>query len=97
MYRTPEQISARIDELIAEIRQSIERTVTEWPSGRQISHTTRQARDIVCIGHGHILAALALRWAGKPLDHGLRLLMEPSSVAILSYVSFFPHDRSIKA
>lgn len=62
--------------------------MTEWPGGRQIAHATRSARDIVCVGHGHILAALALRWADKPLDHDIRLLMEPSSVAVLSYVSF---------
>ncbi|EYE95064.1 phosphoglycerate mutase family protein [Aspergillus ruber CBS 135680] len=81
----PEQITTRLDELIAEIRQNIEKSVTEWPGGLQISHATRSARDIVCVGHGHILAALALRWVGMPLDHGMRLLMEPSSVAVLSF------------
>ncbi|BCR92737.1 phosphoglycerate mutase family protein [Aspergillus chevalieri] len=37
---TPEQVSNRLDQLIAEIRQNIENTVTEWPGGRQIAHTT---------------------------------------------------------
>lgn len=87
--RTPEQVSDRLDLLISEIREAIGGTAASWPGGQLVAHATGLPRDIVCIGHGHILAALAMRWAGQPVRNGMRLLMEPSSVAILGYVFFF--------
>jgi probable phosphoglycerate mutase len=39
------------------------------------------------VAHGHILAAMAIRWVGLPLDTGMmRLIFEPGGVAVLGYV-----------
>ena len=39
--------------------------------------------DIVCVAHGHILSALALRWAEQPLANGMRLLIETGGLGLL--------------
>lgn len=44
---------------------------------------SRKPKNIVCVAHGHILAALALRWAEQPLRNGMRLLNETAGVAVL--------------
>ena len=85
-YRSPQQVTERIDSLLAEIKQRILTTATSWPGGNIVAHATGEARDIVCIGNGHILSAMALRWTGQPLGNGMRLLIEPASVAVLGYV-----------
>ncbi|KAI9925147.1 hypothetical protein ASPWEDRAFT_45931 [Aspergillus wentii DTO 134E9] len=85
---SPQQVSDRLDNLIHEIRSVIESTAASWPGGQVVAHAAEEPRDVVCIGHGHILAGLALRWAGQPLRNGMRLLMEPGGVAVLG----FEHD-----
>lgn len=64
----------------------MESTAASWPGGKVVAHVAPEPRDVVCIGHGHSLAALAMRWAGQPLKNGTRLLIEPAGVAILGYV-----------
>lgn len=85
--RSPQQVANRVDALIAEIKEKVLNTAASWPGGNIVARATGEARDIVCIGHGHVLSAMALRWAGQSLANGLRLLLEPSSVAVLGYVS----------
>lgn len=65
----------------------MEGTAASWPGGQVVAHAAGEPRDIVCIGHGHILAAMALRWIGQPLRHAARLLIEPAGVAVLGYAS----------
>lgn len=84
--RSPHQVANRVDALISEIKEKVLNTAASWPGGSIVAHATGEARDIVCIGHGHVLSAMALRWAGQSLANGLRLLLEPSSVAVLGYV-----------
>lgn len=86
MDRSPEEVSNRVDELIREIRGFLESTAASWPGGQVIAHAAGEPRDVVCIGHGHILSALALRWVGAPLNMGFRLLIEPAGVAVLGCV-----------
>lgn len=83
VHRSPQQVTERIDALIAEIKQRILTTATAWPGGSIVTHTTGEASDIVCIGDGHVLSAMALRWVRQPLGNGMRLLIEPASVAVL--------------
>lgn len=80
-------MSNRVDELIHEIRTVMESTAASWPGGQVVAHAAGEPRDVVCIGHGHILAAMALRWVDEPLENGVRLLMEPAGVAVLGYLS----------
>ncbi|KAJ9363484.1 histidine phosphatase superfamily [Paecilomyces variotii] len=74
---SPEAVSHRLDELIKDMKR-----FTKGPQGRE------RAPDIVCIAHGHILSALALRWAEQPLSHGMRFLIQTAGVGILC----FEHD-----
>lgn len=76
---SPQQVSDRLDHLIAELKTQIGRVCSERPGGQNIP----QLRNIVCVAHGHILAALALRWAQQPLKNGMRLLMDTAGVAVL--------------
>lgn len=67
----------------------IEGNSASWPGGQIVSHRSQHAQDIVCVAHGHILAAMAIRWVGLPLDTGMmRLIFEPGGVAVLGYVLF---------
>lgn len=85
--RSPAQVSERLDRLIAEIKTVIEKSSPSWPSGQIVSRGAVQAQDIVCVGHGHVLAAFVLRWVGLPLEpNAVRLVLEPSGVAVLGYV-----------
>ncbi|GAD94021.1 predicted protein [Paecilomyces variotii No. 5] len=78
---SPSDVSSRLDELIEEIKR--------YTSGPGQTGGKERAPDIVCIAHGHILSALALRWAEQPLSHGMRLLVQTAGVGILC----FEHDE----
>ncbi|KAJ5105346.1 hypothetical protein NUU61_002693 [Penicillium alfredii] len=87
---SPKQVSDRLDSLIQEIKSFIEKSSTTWPSGQIEGARSQQAQDIVCVGHGHVLAALALRWVGSSLMAGhMRLIFEPGGVAVLGYEPLF--------
>jgi len=75
--RSPEQVTARLDRLIAEIREKwhgpvIGKTDTEDCNG-----------DVLIVAHGHILRAFAMRWAGKTLQDGPAFLLEAGGVGTL--------------
>lgn len=85
--RSPQQVTGRLDELVREIREVISGNSASWPGGQIIAHRSQHAQDVVCVAHGHILAALAIRWVGLPLDTGMmRLIFEPGGVGLLGYV-----------
>ncbi|CEO60936.1 hypothetical protein PMG11_05387 [Penicillium brasilianum] len=87
---SPQQVTVRVDELIAEIKSVIEANSATWPGGQMDSHRSQHAQDIVCVAHGHILAAMAIRWVGLSLDTGtMRLIFEPGGVGVLG----FEHDN----
>lgn len=67
-----------MDELIGEFKHLIGAKPTAQGSG-----SSSTGGDIVCVAHGHILSALALRWADQPLQSGMRLLFETAGVGIL--------------
>ena len=77
-FRSPQDVAARLDKLIGEIRNF----VGAGSMTKDISDTSTGG-DVVCIAHGHILSALALRWAEQPLEHGMRLLFETGGVGVL--------------
>ncbi|TQB68220.1 hypothetical protein MPDQ_003780 [Monascus purpureus] len=85
---TPQQVSDRLDELIKEIKSVIAGKSAEYPGDTRIAHHATAPKDIVCVAHGHILAAFAIRWVDQPLKNGTRLLNEPCGVAVLG----FEHD-----
>lgn len=79
--RIPQEVSDRLDRLVSEIKGAIISADKNSPNS---------PKDVVCIAHGHILAALALRWAQQPLSNGMRLLNEPCGVAVLGFVLLLP-------
>ena len=42
--------------------------------------------NVVCVAHSHVLSAFALRWVGRPLEEGTRLLLDTAGVAVLRCV-----------
>ena len=78
LFRSPQDVTARLDRLIEEIKNVIGTNST----GKNVCGSFTKS-DIVCVAHGHILSALALRWAEQPLQHGMRLLIETAGVGVL--------------
>ncbi|PYI14905.1 phosphoglycerate mutase-like protein [Aspergillus violaceofuscus CBS 115571] len=71
---SPEDVTARIDSLIAEIRDL----------HRGNMHGEQPA-DVVLIAHGHTLRAFTKRWLGYPMEFPLSMMLEPGAVGVLSY------------
>ncbi|KAB8294746.1 hypothetical protein EYC80_006708 [Monilinia laxa] len=76
---SPEQVTERIDRLIADIRTKYHAPV--------IGKAKREAPpgDVLIVAHGHILRAFAMRWVGKTLQDGPTFLLEAGGVGTLSY------------
>ena len=77
-FRTPNQVSDRLDKLIEEMKHLLKARSKETEGT-----ATGSPRNILCVAHGHILSALALRWAEQPLKDGMRLLIETAAVGVL--------------
>ncbi|EMR72276.1 putative phosphoglycerate mutase family protein [Eutypa lata UCREL1] len=75
---SPEDVSQRLDRLIAHIRENWHKHVIGKPKG-ETHHG-----DILIVAHGHILRAFAQRWIGKAVQDGPALIMEAGGVGTLS-------------
>ncbi|KAI8627066.1 phosphoglycerate mutase family protein [Xylariaceae sp. FL1651] len=76
---SPEEVTARVDGLIADIRDKYHGPVIGKPKG------TVPQGDVLIVAHGHILRAFAMRWVGKTLPEGPAFLLEAGGVGTLSY------------
>jgi broad specificity phosphatase PhoE len=76
IFRSPEEVATRLDSLIADIKKA-------HSSAQQAE---ARGTDIVCVAHGHILMALALRWSGVTLQDAPRMFFETGGVVVLGYV-----------
>lgn len=74
---SPAELAARLDEVIAEIRQLQE----GFLNGKSASGP----RDCLVVAHGHSLRAFAKRWIGFEMKERLPLMLEPGAVGVLSY------------
>lgn len=89
--RSPEDVTRRLDRLIAEIRTKYQEPyMADAANGsRQQQQQQQQPHDgtgdVLVVGHGHILRAFAMRWVGKTLQDGPTFLMEAGGVGTLSY------------
>ena len=72
--RSPEDIVARLDPLIAEIREKFHAKAFDGD----------EPGDVLIVAHGHILRAFAMRWMGKPLAE-TTMILEAGGVGLLSY------------
>lgn len=74
LRRSPAELAARIDSVIADIRKL------------QAPHMKdAEPKDIIIVAHGHYTRAFAKRWLGYDLAFPLNLMMEPGGVGVLSY------------
>lgn len=77
-YRSPQDVTSRLDRLIDEIREKYHRPVLEK------THPDPTATgNVLIVAHGHILRALALRWSRSELDAGPTFLLEAGGVGTL--------------
>jgi sedoheptulose-bisphosphatase len=74
IHRSPQQITARLDELINEIRGKYQKEA--------IKESTEPC-DVLVVAHGHILRAFAARFIGKDIAHNPSLILEAGGVGTL--------------
>jgi broad specificity phosphatase PhoE len=75
--RSPQQITERLDNLIADLRNKYQKDVIGKPSDGK--HTG----DVLVVGHGHILRAFAARWVNKDIADNPSLILEAGGVGTL--------------
>ncbi|GAM89633.1 hypothetical protein ANO11243_076720 [Dothideomycetidae sp. 11243] len=77
---SPQQITKRLDEVIAEIRTKFHAHAIGKPKG-----SVKQPFDVLIVAHGHILRAFAARWVNKDIAENPSLILEAGGVGTLSY------------
>jgi broad specificity phosphatase PhoE len=75
---SPQDVTERLDRLIAEIREKYHRAALDDPKGESAANS-----NVLIVAHGHILRAFAMRWAGKTLQEGPAFLLEAGGVGTL--------------
>ena len=80
VHRSPEQITARLDALIADLRKKWHAHAIGKPKG-----SVKEPYDVLVVAHGHILRAFAGRWIDKDIANNPSLLLEAGGVGTLSY------------
>ncbi|KAK8215795.1 histidine phosphatase superfamily [Phyllosticta capitalensis] len=73
---SPEDITARLDELIGEIRERWHKGVLEGKEGEGRG-------DVLIVAHGHVLRAFAARWVGRQVYENPALILEAGGVGTL--------------
>lgn len=71
-YRSPQEVTDRIDDLIREIR-----------AFQKDGMRGEKPSDVVLVAHGHLLRAFTKRWLGYPLEFPLALMLDPGAVGVL--------------
>lgn len=71
---SPREVEERCDKLIEKIRR-------EWHTPAMGGGSA--SGDVLCVAHGHLLRAFAMRWVGKKLEEPLALILEAGGVGIL--------------
>lgn len=73
-FRSPTDVTKRLDRLINDIRTRYHDAAIGKPKGEA------PISDVLLVGHGHILRAFAMRWVGNELTEGVSLLLEGTSL-----------------
>lgn len=74
--RNPEDVTDRLDRLIADIRSKFHAPAMQ-------NEHSESTGDVLIVAHGHILRALAMRWVGKSLQDGPAFILEAGGVGTL--------------
>jgi broad specificity phosphatase PhoE len=80
---SPEDVSERLDALIADLREKYHKDKFGKGSGHK--GLKGEPNDVLIVAHGHILRAFAARWIGKRLEDNPSLILEAGGVGTLSY------------
>lgn len=80
VVRSPQQVTQRCDELIADIRKRFHAHAIGKPKG-----TVKEPFDVLIVAHGHILRAFAGRWVKEDIAMNPSLILEAGGVGTLSY------------
>jgi broad specificity phosphatase PhoE len=78
--RSPSDITARCDSVIADIRRRFHAHAIGKPKG-----SVNEPFDVLVVAHGHFLRAFAGRWIGKNIADNPSLILEAGGVGTLSY------------
>ncbi|KAB8337091.1 hypothetical protein FH972_021395 [Carpinus fangiana] len=78
---SPEQITQRLDALIADIRARFHAPAFE----AQARGEEGAAGDVLVVAHGHILRCLACRWLGQTVTQNPHFIVDAGGVGTLSY------------
>lgn len=78
--RSPQQVTERLDALIADIRKRFHAHAIGKPKG-----SVKEPFDVLVVAHGHILRAFAGRWVGKDIAENPSLILEAGGVGTMSY------------
>ncbi len=88
--RSPQQITERLDTLIADLRKRWHAHAIGKPKG-----SVKEPYDVLIVAHGHILRAFASRWVNKDIAHNPSLILEAGGVGTLSYEHHNLHEPAI--
>ncbi|KAK3684712.1 Sedoheptulose 1,7-bisphosphatase [Vermiconidia calcicola] len=77
---SPQQITDRLDDLIADIQRRFHAHAIGKPKG-----SVKEPFDVLVVAHGHILRAFAGRWVKRDIAHNPSLILEAGGVGTLSY------------
>ena len=80
MSRSPQQITERLDTLIADLRKQFHAHAIGKPKG-----SVKEPFDVLIVAHGHILRAFAGRWVDKDIANNPSLILEAGGVGTMSY------------
>jgi broad specificity phosphatase PhoE len=80
---SPEDVTARLDELIKDIREKWHKGRFGKGSGWKGKAGGGVPNDVLIVAHGHILRSFAARWVGKKLEDNPSLILEAGGVGTL--------------
>ncbi|KAI9657479.1 MAG: hypothetical protein M1821_003161 [Bathelium mastoideum] len=94
---SPEQITERLDRLIADIRTRFHEPALSKPKTAPSGTVAKGAApsDVLVVAHGHILRAFAARWINKNIAENPSLILEAGGVGTLSYEHHSVHEPAI--
>lgn len=81
---THEQVSARLDKVITNIRAIHEKAIQD-----------NVPCDVIVVGHGHILRCFAARWVGKDINVNPQVVLDAGGVGVLSYQHHNIHEPAL--
>lgn len=77
---SPEQMSARVDRVIARVRAIHAEATAESSDPNVVQHS-----DVIIFSHGHFTRAFIARWCDFPIAAGYHFAADAGGLAVLGY------------